>query len=153
MSQASTGVELLDLTSPYMELPTWTNSSSTGSPNMELSVAVSPCPFYGHLWRSLYECPNMELSVFVSHCPFYSQFLSIFCPWVRWFRKICPNMELSVSLISLSLLYISSYMGICDVRVWCQQRDVSSMTHGQSPPSFRVTCDPWSQLIFVFSCK
>ena len=46
-------------------------------------------------------------------------------------------------VVCLSLLYISSYMGICDVRVWYRQRDVSSVTEPDKVPpvsQLHATC-------------
>ena len=84
---------------------------------MKLSVAVSPCPLFGHLWRSLYECPNnanMELSVSASHCPFYSQFLCIFCP-----HTIHSPPTFYVSNKSQHFTHARSSSGFCQlINIW-----------------------------------
>merc|ERR1719209_845071 len=121
-------------------------------PCMEISVSVGPCPFYAHVWRSLYLsvlvpfmpmygdrcicmpmygdlcicqslsllCPCMEVAVSVGTCPFYahvwrslylyahvwrSLYLSVLVPFMpmygdrcicRYLSLLCPCMEIAV---------------------------------------------------------
>merc|ERR1712212_104308 len=56
-------------------------------PCMEIAVFVSPCPFYAHVWRSLY------LSVLVPFMPMYGDLC--IC---RSLSLLCPCMEIAVSV-------------------------------------------------------
>ena len=83
-------------------------------PSVQMSLITSDMPKYGdvcsHLWPFMEIGLLDDISISVSVClyPFYPLsdylcnpmclFISILlCPWVSWFRVICPNMELSVS--------------------------------------------------------
>merc|ERR1712212_1300129 len=100
-----------------------------GDLSMEIAVSVSTCPFYAHVWRSLYLYAHvwrsLYLSVLVPFMPMYGdrcicQSLSLLCPCMEIAVSVSPCPFYAHVWRSLYLSVLVPFMPMYGDRCICQ---------------------------------